>query len=97
MPLQRDRARSHDAHILDLQAGGRSLTELVWSHAPAERVRRPGATGVADVPAQTPESVALARALKSAGFRFVGPVTAYAAMQACGLVDDHLAACPLAD
>ena len=48
----------------------------------------------ADVPSQTAESHALAKALKAAGFRFVGPTTAYAAMQACGLVDDHLATCP---
>ena len=50
----------------------------------------------ADVPSQTAESHALAKALKAAGFRFVGPTTAYAAMQACGLVDDHLATCPRA-
>jgi DNA-3-methyladenine glycosylase I len=45
------------------------------------------------VPATTPESVALAKALKRHGFVFVGPTTAYAAMQACGLVDDHLDGC----
>ncbi len=43
----------------------------------------------------TPASTALAKALKAAGFVFVGPTTAYAAMQACGLVDDHLAGCPV--
>jgi DNA-3-methyladenine glycosylase I len=54
----------------------------------------PAASGaVADVPAVTPESTALAKALKRCGFRFVGPTTAYAAMQACGLVDDHLEGC----
>jgi DNA-3-methyladenine glycosylase I len=46
------------------------------------------------VPPATPESKALARELKSHGFRFVGPTTLYALMQACGLVDDHLAGCP---
>jgi DNA-3-methyladenine glycosylase I len=45
------------------------------------------------VPASTPESKALAKALKARGFRFVGPTTAYAAMQACGIVNDHLAGC----
>ena len=45
-------------------------------------------------PATVPESVALARELKRRGFRFVGPTTLYALMQACGLVDDHLADCP---
>jgi DNA-3-methyladenine glycosylase I len=73
---------------LDLGPGG--LDALVWSHAPAPR---PRPVLLADVPAATPESTALAKALKRSGFRFVGPTTAYAAMQACGLVDDHLEGC----
>ena len=64
--------------------------ELVWSFAPAPRPRPPSP---AAVPAKTAESTALARALGRRGFRFVGPTTAYALMQACGLVDDHLAGC----
>jgi DNA-3-methyladenine glycosylase I len=68
-----------------------SLTELVWSHAPRGRRRAPRAPG--DLPALTPASTALARELKRRGFRFVGPTTAYAAMQACGLVNDHLVGC----
>ena len=47
------------------------------------------------MPARTPETVALARELKGRGLRFVGPTTLYALMQACGLVDDHLAGCPV--
>ena len=70
------------------EAGG--LDELVWSHAP-EHHTPPQTT--ADFRATSPESVALAKALKKAGFVFVGPTTMYAAMQACGLVDDHLAGC----
>jgi len=66
------------------------LDQLVWSFAPAEH-RRPATH--ADVPATSPESVALAKALKRNGFVFVGPTTMYAAMQACGLVDDHVAGC----
>ncbi len=58
-------------------------------------MREPRAATFAEVPAVTPESTALAKDLKRAGFRFVGPTTAYAAMQACGLVDDHLAGCPV--
>ncbi|MBX9245122.1 DNA-3-methyladenine glycosylase I [Actinotalea ferrariae] len=81
--------------VVALHDAGRTLTELVWSHAPDVRVRQPRATRFDEVPATTPESVALARSLKGAGFRFVGPTTAYAAMQACGLVDDHLAGCPV--
>jgi DNA-3-methyladenine glycosylase I len=67
------------------------LAELVWSFAPSGRHRAP--RGFSDVPATTPESKALARELKKRGFRFVGPTTAYAAMQACGVVNDHLAGC----
>ena len=67
-----------------------SLTDLIWSHAPGPR---PAPVTLADVPAVTAESTALAKDLKRHGFRFVGPTTAYALMQACGLVDDHLAGC----
>jgi DNA-3-methyladenine glycosylase I len=66
------------------------LQTLFWSHRPT-RHRRPKTP--ADWPATTPESVALSKALRRAGFRFVGPTTAYAAMQACGVVNDHLARC----
>jgi DNA-3-methyladenine glycosylase I len=67
------------------------LAELVWSHAPSGRRGAP--RKLADVPAITPESTALSKELKRRGFRFVGPTTAYAAMQACGIVNDHLAGC----
>ncbi|GAA3085918.1 MULTISPECIES: DNA-3-methyladenine glycosylase I [Streptomyces] len=66
------------------------LDALIWSHAP-EPGRGP--RSIADVPAVTAESTALSKDLKKAGIRFVGPTTAYALMQACGLVNDHLAAC----
>ena len=66
------------------------LTDLIWSHAPAKR-KRPRSTQ--EIPATTPESIALAKSLKKLGFAFVGPTTSYALMQACGLVDDHLLAC----
>jgi len=70
---------------------GTTLDALIWSFAPAKPGRAPRALG--DVPAVTPESTALAKELKRRGFRFVGPTTAYALMQACGLVNDHLADC----
>jgi DNA-3-methyladenine glycosylase I len=73
--------------VLELDGG---LDELVWSHAPTGH-RRPAV--LAEVPAVTPESTALAKELKRRGLRFVGPTTAYALMQACGLVDDHLVDC----
>ena len=66
------------------------LTDLIWSHAPAKR-KRPRSTQ--EIPATTPESIALAKSLKKLGFAFVGPTTSYALMQACGLVDDHLLTC----
>jgi DNA-3-methyladenine glycosylase I len=67
------------------------LSELLWSFAPEGERRRPAT--LADVPAVTPESTAMAKELKRRGFRFVGPTTAYALMQACGMVNDHLAGC----
>jgi DNA-3-methyladenine glycosylase I len=75
---------------LALREQGTPLDELVWSHRP-ERHRPPRGNG--DWQSTTPESVALSKALKKAGFRFVGPTTVYAAMQACGIVNDHLADC----
>ncbi|MFB7735429.1 DNA-3-methyladenine glycosylase I [Streptomyces sp. NPDC056112] len=68
------------------------LDALIWSYAP-DRAARPVPRTLSDVPAVTPESTALSKALKKRGLRFVGPTTAYALMQACGLVDDHLADC----
>ncbi|MFI7503857.1 DNA-3-methyladenine glycosylase I [Streptomyces sp. NPDC049687] len=68
------------------------LDELIWSHAP-DPATRPVPKSLADVPAVTDESTALSKALKKRGLRFVGPTTAYALMQACGLVNDHLATC----
>ncbi|GAA4783809.1 DNA-3-methyladenine glycosylase I [Streptomyces ziwulingensis] len=68
------------------------LDGLIWSHAP-DPAGRPVPRTLADVPAVTPDSTALSKALKKRGLRFVGPTTAYALMQACGLVDDHLENC----
>ncbi|GII80191.1 DNA-3-methyladenine glycosylase I [Sphaerisporangium rufum] len=66
------------------------ISDLVWRYAdPAS----PVPASLADVPAITPASRALAKELKKHGFRFVGPTTAYAMMQAIGLVNDHLATC----
>ncbi len=72
------------------EEGEGALDRLVWSFAPEAR-RRP--RSLAEVQPSTPESVALAKALKKRGFVFVGPTTMHAAMQAMGLVDDHLEAC----
>ncbi|WP_062130803.1 DNA-3-methyladenine glycosylase I [Demequina aestuarii] len=77
--------------VVALGEAGRSLDEVVWSHQPPARAEAPKTWE--DVPASTPESAALAKELKSLGFVFVGPTTMYALMQACGLVDDHVAGC----
>lgn len=74
---------------LGAEPGG--LDALIWAHRPT--TDRPRPATLAALPAQTPESLALARALKSRGLRFVGPTTMYALMQSAGLVDDHLAGC----
>lgn len=66
------------------------LGELLWSFAPPAR---PRPADLAQVPAVTPESTAMAKELKRRGFKFVGPTTAYALMQATGMVDDHIASC----
>ncbi|NJC63616.1 DNA-3-methyladenine glycosylase I [Planosporangium flavigriseum] len=85
-------AALHNARAAaDLPAG---LATLLWSYAPPPRAQRP--RSFADVPAITPESTAMAKELKKRGFRFVGPTTAYALMQATGMVDDHLADCHVA-
>ncbi|MGW2341492.1 DNA-3-methyladenine glycosylase I [Streptomyces sp. NPDC001661] len=68
------------------------LDKLIWSFAP-DAATRPTPKVLGDVAAITEESTALSKELKKRGLRFVGPTTAYALMQACGLVDDHLADC----
>jgi len=80
-----------NARVLAEWAPG-ELDELIWSFAP-DPAGRPAPKSLADVPAVTDESTALSKTLKKRGIRFVGPTTAYALMQACGLVDDHLADC----
>jgi DNA-3-methyladenine glycosylase I len=69
---------------------GEEFARLVWGFSQPER---PRPATPAEIPAQTPESVALSQTLKRSGIRFFGPTTAYAMMQAVGLVNDHLADC----
>lgn len=84
-----DAAIANARAALALPAG---LAALTWSFAPEPG---PAPVTLADLPARTPESVALAKELKRHSFVFIGPITAYALMQACGLVNDHLAGCAL--
>jgi DNA-3-methyladenine glycosylase I len=73
-----------------LEAVPEGLDRLLWMYAPAAR---PRPRTLAEVPATSVESVAMAKELKRRGFRFVGPTTAYALMQATGMVDDHVSTC----
>ena len=73
-----------------LRDDGISLAALVWKHEPPLRETAPDA---GDLPASTAESKALSAELRRHGFRFVGPTTAYAAMQSLGVVNDHLEGC----
>lgn len=77
--------------VVALQAAGGRLVDVVFDAAPDPLAPRP--TSRHQVPATTPQSVALARTLKDLGFRFVGPTVAYALMQSAGVVDDHIAGC----
>lgn len=91
--IVRNRAKI-DAVITNARAmltipGG--LSDLVWTFAPAAPTSVPRT--MAELPASIPESKELSKELKRRGFAFTGPVTAYATMQACGLVNDHLASC----
>jgi DNA-3-methyladenine glycosylase I len=90
--IVRNRAKV-DAAVANARAAlalDEPLSDLIWRFAPATA---PAPVTTADIAAQTAESKALSRELKANGFVFVGPVTAYALMQAVGLVNDHLADC----
>lgn len=81
-------AAIHNARVIAEQDV--DLDALLWSFAPSDHVRP---ATIADVPAITNESKAMAKELKRRGFKFLGPTTCYALMQATGMVDDHIAAC----
>ncbi len=78
--------------VLALRADGRDLASLIWSYSPTHAARPPAV--LSDLPATTPIATQLSKDLRRLGFAFVGPTTAYAAMQACGIVNDHLTDCP---
>ncbi|MBX7432496.1 DNA-3-methyladenine glycosylase I [Mycobacterium sp. Y57] len=79
--------------VADLADHGVDFGELLWSFAPEDRLTRGRPADLSRVAAVTDESTAMAKDLKRRGFRFVGPTTAYALMQATGMVDDHVADC----
>jgi DNA-3-methyladenine glycosylase I len=86
-----DAAIANARALTGLHAAGETLTALVWAARPDPEP--PAPTGLGDVPPFTDASKALAKDLKRRGFRFLGPTTVYAAMQACGVVNDHVATC----
>lgn len=77
--------------LVALHDEGQRLLDVITAHAPEPRTQRP--TTFDDIPSSTPESKALSKELKRLGFKFIGPVTMYATLQAIGVVDDHLAGC----
>jgi DNA-3-methyladenine glycosylase I len=82
--------------VLALHESGTELRDLFWGYAPGpDRARRPAV--LSELPATTPEAIELSKRLRKLGFAFVGPTTAYASMQACGIVNDHLTDCPFRD
>jgi DNA-3-methyladenine glycosylase I len=90
--IVRNRAKI-EAAVANAQAAlglADGLAALVWKYAD---VGAPAPVSLADVPSSTSASKALSKDLRSRGFRFTGPVTAYATMQACGVVNDHLVGC----
>ena len=78
--------------FLDMRERGEDFSAFLWDFVDGKPVQNAW-TGDGDVPAQTPEAVAMAKALKAKGFNFVGPVIVYAFMQAVGMVNDHLVTC----
>ena len=82
---------SNAVAAMELRERGGSLADLLWSFAPSEP--GPAPSSFDEVPAATDASRAMAAALKQHGFRFVGPTTCYALMQAVGMVNDHVVGC----
>ena len=78
---------------LDMRDQGEDFSAWLWSFVDGHTVQNTPVT-LADVPTQTPQSEAMAKALKARGFNFCGPVIVYAFMQATGMVNDHLTGCP---
>jgi DNA-3-methyladenine glycosylase I len=87
-----DAAITNARAIRELHEAGETLDGLLWSFAP-DPDSRPAPRKIDDLEPATEESKAMAKELKRRGFVFVGPTTAYATMQAAGLVNDHLADC----
>jgi DNA-3-methyladenine glycosylase I len=79
--------------VAALHEAGETLVDVLWVHAPGRPADAPRFATLAEVPSTSAESTAMSKDLRRRGFRFVGPVVAYAFMQAAGLVDDHIEGC----
>jgi DNA-3-methyladenine glycosylase I len=79
--------------FLDMREAGEDFSAFLWDFVGGQPIQNHW-TSMAEVPAQTPEAVAMAKALKAKGFKFCGPVIVYAFMQAVGMVNDHVVTCP---
>ncbi len=91
---QKIEAFIHNARVaVQMEKEGESLSDWLWSFTDGDTIVNQWTT-MADVPAVTPESTAMSKALKKRGFKFVGPTTCYAFMQAAGMVNDHMVDCP---
>ena len=78
---------------LDMRERGEDFTTFLWDFVGGQPIQNRW-SGIGEVPAQTPEAVEMAKALKAKGFKFAGPVIVYAFMQAVGMVNDHVTSCP---
>ena len=87
-------AAIHNARILlRLHQNGTTLVDTLWAYmdnTPLDNQRK----HLGEVPALTPLATQISKDLKAIGFKFLGPTTTYAHMQACGMVNDHLVSCP---
>ena len=88
-----DAAISGAQRFLDMREGGEDFSAFLWNFVGGAPIQNHW-TSMAEVPAQTPEAVEMAKALKAKGFKFCGPVIVYAFMQAVGMVNDHVVTCP---
>ncbi len=79
--------------LVAMHTNGKCLSELLWSHAPAVDPSETLKAPEAEPRAKSSESTAMSKALKARGFSWVGPVTCYSLMQACGMVNDHARGC----
>lgn len=87
-------AAIHNARVVkELHRKGKTLTDILWSYVNNKSIIN-SREKLNDLPAQTDLAVRISKELKKLGFKFLGPTTVYAHMQACGMVNDHLISCP---